>query len=68
MFAIDFYDILLSKMYTYQQVGPMFLRGDLNSCCGAATDYIEGLNDIQERNVVDLDMARYGDCLFQFFY
>ncbi len=62
----DFYDTLLGKMYTYQNIGPMYICGDLNSRVGALTDFIEGVDDMSERDVVDYDVNAYGDMLIEF--
>ncbi len=55
----DFNETLLSQMYVYQIIGPMFICGDLNSRRGDNTDYIEGVDSIIDRDVVDFDVNSY---------
>ena len=42
------------------------LCGDFNSRCGGEADYIEGIDDIIERNVVDYKKNHYGNILLDF--
>ncbi len=48
----DFYETLLSQMYVYQNIGPMFICGDLNSRCGDNTDCIEGVDSLIDLVVI----------------
>ncbi len=40
--------------------------GDFNSRIGDMADYIEGIDSISERHVVDFDINSYGDNLIEF--
>lgn len=42
----------------------MIICGDFNSRIGDMPDYIEGVDDVTDRNVVDYNKNAYGD----FFY
>ncbi len=64
--ASDFYNTLLSQMYVYQNIGPMFICGDLNSRHGDNTDYIESVDSIIDRYVVDFYVNSYGESLIDF--
>ncbi len=55
--ASDFYETLLSQMHVYQNIGLMFICGDLNSRCGDNTDYIDGVDSIIDRDEVDFDVT-----------
>ena len=48
-----FFDNLLSQIYIYQDIGPYLICGDFNARCSNEPDYIEGVDDIVERHVVD---------------
>ena len=45
-----YFDTLLADIYTYQNLGIMFICGDFNGRCGNLEDFING---IEHRNVVD---------------
>ena len=62
----DFYDELLSQVYTYQSDAPFFICGDFNGRVGHNTDFVEGIDKIPERNVVDHVSNNQGDSLLEF--
>ncbi len=62
----DFYDALLSQVYTYQQEGLFFLCGDFNGRIGERADSVEGADGVPERHVVDFKVNDYGECLLEF--
>ena len=64
--AQEFYDNLLSLIYKYQNEGEIFICGDFNSRIGDAYDFIEGIDELQERNVVDYINNEYGAILIDF--
>lgn len=64
--AADFYENLLANVYRFQKLGPFIIMGDLNSRCGDSQDYIEGVDIVAERNVVDFTSNSYGELLIQF--
>ena len=51
--AQKFYDCLLSSVYNYQNKGHIFICGNFNSRIGDMQDFIEGVDDIQSRDVLD---------------
>ncbi len=53
-------------MCVYQNIGSMFICGDLNSRCGDNTHYIESVDSIIDRDVVDFDVNSYGESLIDF--
>ena len=62
-----FYDTLLSNIYDYQEKGPISICGDFNSRCGDESDFIDGIDSIPLRNVVDYTCNDYCDMFIQFF-
>ena len=58
-----FFNDLLTQAYRYQSQGPFFIMGDFNSRCGNSLDYIEGVDDLMERNVIDKQCNKYGEFL-----
>ena len=50
--AETFYCNLLEQVYAYQNMGQMFICGDLNSRVGTDTDYIEGVDDMRPRDIL----------------
>ena len=61
-----FYDTLLSLIYQYKNEGILYICGDFNSRCGDNDDFIRGIDDVIERDVIDFNMNRYGDLLIEF--
>ena len=51
--ATRFYSHVLSIIYTMQDVNAIYMIGDVNSCIGNMNDYIEGIDDIRERSIID---------------
>ncbi len=49
----EFYDTLLSQIFMYQNHGTFYVCGDFNSHVGNASDFIEGVGMIPERDTVD---------------
>ena len=64
--AADFYENLLSDVFRFQKLGPFCIMGDFNSRCANVQDYIEGVDAIAERNIVDVLSNSYGELLIQF--
>jgi hypothetical protein len=63
----EFYDTLLSQVFNYQNHGGVtYLMGDFNGRCGSLLDYIEGVDDVPERSVVDTHDNAYGELLCDF--
>lgn len=64
--ASNFYDTLLSNIYIYQNDGPIHICGDFNSRIGDNSDFIIGVDNLPERNIVDFTSNAYGDKLLDF--
>ena len=64
--AQSFYDCLLTSVYRYQNDGELFICGDFNSRCGDMQDFIEGVDDIEYRKVLDYSINTYGHFLIDF--
>ncbi len=56
----EFFDTLLSQVFMYQQLGVFYICGDFNSRIGYVQDYIEGVDQIPEREVIDFTRNQYG--------
>ena len=61
-----FYATLLEQVYSYQNEGRLFICGDFNSRVGDASEYIEGVDDVMSRDVVDHTVNNNGDLLIDF--
>lgn len=61
-----FFDTLLYQVYMYQKEGPFMIIGDFNARCGVDQDYVEGVDDVTERHVVDTGHNSFGDPFIQF--
>ena len=64
--AQDFYDSLLTHIYMYQTDCPFVICGDFNGRVGNLKDFIDGTDQIPDRNVVDRKINRYGELLIDF--
>ena len=49
----SFFDELLTQIYMYQDSGPYIICGDFNARCGNDSDFIEGVDEVPERETVD---------------
>ena len=61
-----FYDSLLSYIYKYQNEGTVYVCGDFNSRCGDLDDFIRGIDDVSDRNIIDFNLNRYGKIFIDF--
>ena len=61
-----FYSDLMLKFYEYQNEDDVIICGDFNSRCGDATDYIECVDSVRPREVVDCKINSYGQLLIDF--
>ena len=57
------FDQLLSQIYMFQNNGQYIICGDFNARCGNEADYIEEVDDVIERSIVDHRKNHYGDIL-----
>ena len=56
----------MEKVYEYQNDGHLIICGDLNARVGQESDYIEGVDDVKPREVIDDTVNRYGDHFLDF--
>ena len=49
----SFFDNLICQMHEYCKNATFYICGDLNARCSNFQDFIEGVDNIQDRNVVD---------------
>ena len=61
-----FFDTILTGVYNFQSIGKLFICGDLNSRCGAEDDFIVGVDDIVQRNIIDYKTNNYEHILIEF--
>ncbi|VDI45625.1 Hypothetical predicted protein [Mytilus galloprovincialis] len=61
-----FFQNLLKDIYTYQNMGKIMICGDFNSRVGYNLDYIEGVDLIKPRTVVDATENHQGDVFINF--
>lgn len=62
----SFFENLLNQVYCYQNLGETYIFGDVNARCGTNSDFIEGVDDIQFRDVIDETENHYGDLFADF--
>lgn len=61
-----FYDNILASIYEYQDIGTVFICGDFNSRIGDTSDFIEGIDNVPNRDIVDFTCNEYGSVLIDF--
>ena len=64
--SLDFYTKLLEQVYMYQNIGKLYICGDFNARCGDIQDFIEGVDNVQKRHVIDDVSNRNGDLPIEF--
>ena len=64
--VFGFYDNLLTGIYEFQDMGPVCLFGDFNSRCADLNDYIKGVDNLSDGEVVDFQVNKYGHILLDF--
>ena len=64
--AEQFYAELIKQVYQYQNYGKIIICGDFNSRIGEESDYIEGVDNIPIRQVIDTTSNKYGNHLLDF--
>ena len=50
----------------YQNIGKLYICGDFNARCGDIQDFIEGVDNVQKRHVIDDVSNRNGDLPIEF--
>ncbi|CAC5399804.1 unnamed protein product [Mytilus coruscus] len=61
-----FFENLLQQVYCNQSIGNIVICGDFNSRCGNKSDYIEGVDEISPRSVIDMNENYNGDLFIDF--
>ena len=62
----DFFDTLMSQIHIIPSGNPFYLCGDWNSRVANIEDYIQGIDLLPERNVVDFTPNSYGELFCDF--
>ncbi|CAC5425578.1 RAB19 [Mytilus coruscus] len=62
----QFYANLINQVYMYQNIGHMYIVGDFNLRCSDISDFIEGVDDVTPREVIDYNSNANGDLLIDF--
>lgn len=62
----DFLDTLTSQIHMYCKGSQFYLCGDFNARVSNLDDYIQGIDNIKDRNVVDYKCNKYGELLCDF--
>ncbi|CAC5376127.1 unnamed protein product [Mytilus coruscus] len=64
--AQEFFDNIISDIYTNPNENMFYLCGDWNSRCGDMLDYIPDVDSLPERHVVDFKCNTYGSIFCDF--
>ena len=64
--AVSYFDSLLERFYLYQNMGIVCISGDFNGRIGKLPDYIEGVDSLPKRTVLDYANNKHGDVLLEF--
>ena len=64
--AQSFFNELLGQIYVYQEKCPFYIMGDFNSRCGNRPDFIEGVDSVPHREVIDFVQNNYGEMFIEF--
>ena len=56
-----FFENLLQQVYCNQTIENIVICGDFNSRCGYYSDFIEGVDEISPRSVIDVNENYNGD-------
>ncbi|CAG2223305.1 unnamed protein product [Mytilus edulis] len=62
----EFLESLMSQMYTIPKGNQFYLCRDFNSRCGDLNDFVEGIDTLPERQVVDYKTNKYGSIFCEF--
>ena len=62
----EFFETLMTKIYTIPHGCPFFICGDWNSRCSDFADSIPGIDDLPDRHVVDFQYNAYGKIFSDF--
>ena len=61
-----FFEDLIQQVYCNQSKGNTIICGDFNARCGSNTEYIEGVDDVKPRTVIDQTENHNGDLFCEF--
>ncbi len=62
----EYFTYLLSQICLYQNNGYFIMCGDLNARCGDEQDFIEGVDEVEMREIIDGRKNSYGDFFIDF--
>ncbi|CAG2255049.1 unnamed protein product [Mytilus edulis] len=62
----DFMETLMTQIYTIPNGHAFYICGDWNSRCSDFSDFIEGVDQLPERNIVDFQHNPYGSVFCDF--
>lgn len=62
----DFFDSLMSQIYSIPNGNPFYICGDFNSRIGEMEDFIPGVDELPEREVIDYKSNCYGEIFCEF--
>ena len=57
---------LMNKVYTYQREGDVIICGDFNARCGEESDFIEGVDNVSPREILDKHINSHGYSFIDF--
>jgi hypothetical protein len=66
MDASAFFEDLHTQIFTYQNDGKFLIMGDFNSRIGDRPDFIEGIDNVPERDIIDTKQNAYSDLFCEF--
>ena len=58
------FDNLLTKKYQYQGMGQYYICGDFNSRLGDLVEYIEGVDEVPPKDILDFSKNAHGQYFF----
>ncbi|CAC5388251.1 unnamed protein product [Mytilus coruscus] len=64
--AHNFFDVLMEQIYSIPKGNSFYLCGDFNSRLGNYTDFIQGIDQLSERNITDFTANGYGEIFSEF--
>ena len=64
--AEGFYGHILHLIFEYNDCDTVYVSGDLNSRCGAETDFIPGVDSLEKRIILDKSKNKHGISLLNF--
>ncbi|CAC5403302.1 unnamed protein product [Mytilus coruscus] len=66
--VFEFLESPMTQMYTISNGNQFYLCGDFNSRCGDLYDFVEGVDTLPERQVVDYKTNKYGSIFCELFF